>query len=94
MANDEHECWRYGTSYDGAVDLDVSWLESADLDAVDALARLHVVALRCGRSIRLHHVHRGLAELLELLGLDDVLHLCPRCQPAPKPTSPAGGGPA
>ena len=86
MADDEHGCWRCGAPHDGAVDLDVSWLVPADLNAVDALARLHVVAVRRGRRVRLHRVDGGLAELLELVGLGDVLHLCPHCRSARKPT--------
>jgi ABC-type transporter Mla MlaB component len=62
---------------DAAVDLDVSWLVPADLGAVDALARLHVVAGRRGCRLRLHGADGGLAELVELVGLGDVLQLCP-----------------
>ena len=61
------------------VDLDVSWMVSADLGVVDALARLQVVALRRGRSLEIHGADPGLAELLASLGLDLVVHLCPRC---------------
>ena len=75
-SNDEHERWR------GVVDLDVSWLVPADLRAVDALARLQLVATRCGGRLVLHGADGGLVELLELVGLDDVLHLCPCCRGA------------
>jgi ABC-type transporter Mla MlaB component len=61
---------------EGAVELDVSWLVPADLGAVDALARLQVVAARCGRRLRLHGADGGLAELLEFAGLAGVVHLC------------------
>jgi ABC-type transporter Mla MlaB component len=64
---------------DGVVDLDVSWLVPADLAAVDALARLQVAASRCGRRLRLHGADGGLAELLEFVGLSDIVHLCPCC---------------
>ena len=78
MADETHEgpggCRPEG---DGAVDLDVSWLVPADLGAVDALARLHVVAARRGCRLRLHGVDGGPAELVELVGLGDTLHLCP-----------------
>jgi ABC-type transporter Mla MlaB component len=78
MAYETHEgpggCHSAG---DGAVDLDVSWLVPADIGAVDALARLHVVAARRGCRLRLHGADRGLAELVELVGLGDVLDLCP-----------------
>jgi hypothetical protein len=65
---------------DGAVDLDVSWLVPADLDAVDALARLQVAASRRGRWLQLHGADGGLAELLEFVGLSDVVRLCPCCR--------------
>jgi hypothetical protein len=60
--------------------LDVSWMVSADLCAVDALARLQLVALRRGRSLEIHGADGTLADLLELLGLDAVVHVCPRCR--------------
>jgi hypothetical protein len=63
----------------GTIDLDVSWLVPADLDAVDTLARLQVAASRRGRRLRLHGVDGGLAELLEFVGLHQVVHLCPSC---------------
>ena len=62
------------------VDLDVSWMVPADLRVVDALARLQVVALRQGRTLEIHGADPGLAELLELVGLDLVVHLCRRCR--------------
>lgn len=63
------------------LDLDVSWIVPADLDAVDALARLHVTASRCGRALQLHGARGGLPELLEFCGLGDVLHRCACCPP-------------
>jgi hypothetical protein len=60
-----------------AAHVDVSWLVPADLAAVDALARLHLAAARCGRSLWLHGADVGLVELLELVGLAQILHLCP-----------------
>jgi ABC-type transporter Mla MlaB component len=89
MPNDKHESWRdrslrsKGTvppaaaRGDRVVDLDVSWLVPADLGAVDALARLQLVVSRCGCSLQLHGADGGLAELLEFVGLKDVMHLCP-----------------
>jgi hypothetical protein len=59
------------------VDLEVSWLVPSDLSAVDALARLQVAVSRCGRVLQLHRVDGGLAELLEFVGLRDVMNLCP-----------------
>jgi len=69
-SNDEHERWR------DVVNLDVSWLVPADLRAVDALVRLQVIASRCGERLLLHGADGGLVELLEFVGLGDVLHLC------------------
>ena len=92
MSNDVHETGpRRGAGSAGAtpsvapagdevVHLDVSWLVPADLDAVDALARLQVAVSRCGRRLLLHGVSGGLAELLEFVGLSDVVHLCPDCR--------------
>jgi ABC-type transporter Mla MlaB component len=94
MSNDEQECWRDRDMKSnstapsarpivgGAVDLDVSWLVPADLDAVDALARLQLAASRCGRWLQLHGVDGGLAELLHLVGLSDIVYLCPHCRSA------------
>jgi ABC-type transporter Mla MlaB component len=70
------------------VDLDVSWLVPADLDAVDALARLQVSLSRCGRRLRLHGANGGLSELLEFVGLGDVVHVCPRCRSPVKRCEP------
>lgn len=60
-----------------AVDIDVSWLISPDLQAIDVLARLHVVAYRSGRSLWLHGASGPLIELFELVGLRETVHLCP-----------------
>lgn len=76
-SNDEHDRWR------GVVDLDVSWLVPADLRAVDALARLQLVATRCRGRLVLHGADGGLVELLDFVGLGDVLYLCPCCRGAP-----------
>jgi hypothetical protein len=97
MSSDEHESSRDpgGLSTwtarsprapgDGVVDVDVSWLVPADLCAVDALARLQVVVSRCGRSLVLHGAAGGLVELLEFVGLGDVLYLCSCCRGADCP---------
>jgi ABC-type transporter Mla MlaB component len=66
------------------VDLDVSWLMPADLGAVDALARLQVAAYRRGRTLRLHGACAGLPELLEFVGLGDVLTRCECCHRGPR----------
>jgi ABC-type transporter Mla MlaB component len=65
---------------DKTVDLDVSWLVPADLGAVDALARLQVAVSRSGRRLQLHGANGGLVELLEFVGLSDVVHLCSCCR--------------
>jgi ABC-type transporter Mla MlaB component len=91
MSNDVHENWRRRGAGSGAarterpagdevVDLDVSWLVPADLDAVDALARLQVAVSRCGRRLLIHGVNGGLAELLDFVGIGDVVHVCPGCR--------------
>lgn len=90
MSNGEQHCWRdrgarlNGTASaagDRIVDLDVSWLVPADLDAVDALARLQVAASRCGWWLQFHGSDGGLVELVEFVGLGDLVHLCPHCRP-------------
>jgi ABC-type transporter Mla MlaB component len=58
------------------VELDVSWLVSADVAAVDALARLQVAAHRCGCSLRLHGAPPSLVEVLELIGLAEIMPSC------------------
>ena len=91
MSNDVHENWRRRGAGSGTarterpaghevVDLDVSWLVPADLDAVDALARLQVAVSRCGRRLLIHGVNGGLAELLDFVGIGDVVHVCPECR--------------
>jgi hypothetical protein len=70
---------------DGVVDLDVSWLVPADLGAVDALARLQVLAARRGSRLRFHGADGGLTELVEFAGLGDVLHLCACCRASRPP---------
>jgi hypothetical protein len=61
------------------VDLDVAWLVPPDLGAVDALARLQLAARRRGCWLQLHSADGGLTELLEFVGLGDVVHLCRCC---------------
>jgi hypothetical protein len=46
---------------------------SADIVAVDMLARLAVVARRCGCELRLQNPPMELIELIELAGLSEVL---------------------
>jgi hypothetical protein len=49
------------------------WLGRPTLEAVDELARLQLVARSLGCSIRLRQVGVDLWELLDLVGLRDVL---------------------
>ncbi len=46
-----------------------------DLQTVEELARLHMVAKRLGSSIRVHAPSRELVELIGLAGLNDVLEV-------------------
>ena len=58
------------------VELDVSWLVEVDVASIDALARLQVVAHRCGCSVRLHGAGPSLVEMLELVGLREIMRIC------------------
>ena len=53
--------------------IDVHDLCAPDLAVVDALARLHLAARRCGGSIRVVEISDSLRELLDLIGLADLL---------------------
>ncbi len=52
---------------------DVGALAAADLDTVDALAKLQLGARRLGSTIFLRHASSELCELLDLSGLSDVV---------------------
>lgn len=54
---------------------------SADLSAVDALARLRLEARRQGLDLRLRHASAELRALLALCGLDRLLLVEPRGDP-------------
>jgi ABC-type transporter Mla MlaB component len=56
---------------------DVGGLAHADAATVDALARLQLAARRLGWSIRLRNASDELRELLELMGLGEVVPCCP-----------------
>jgi anti-anti-sigma factor len=56
-----------------AIVCDVGDLNSPDAVAVDALARLQLVARRAGGRVSLRDTHADLNELLALTGLDDVV---------------------
>jgi hypothetical protein len=49
------------------------------VDRQFALARLQAAASRCGRSLVLHGVDGGLAELFEFVGLGDIMRVCRCC---------------
>jgi ABC-type transporter Mla MlaB component len=51
----------------------VAFCEVGSVDPVDALVRLQLAARRRGCQIRLRHASPALLELLEFLGLSDVL---------------------
>jgi ABC-type transporter Mla MlaB component len=52
---------------------DASALVQPDLVAVEAIARLQLLALRGGRELRLRNACSELKELLDLAGLSDVI---------------------
>jgi ABC-type transporter Mla MlaB component len=56
------------------VPYDVGWILRPDVHAVDALARLQLAARRRGFTLTLVNVSRELAELVELMGLREVLN--------------------
>lgn len=55
---------------------DVGGVLDPDAAAVDALARLHLTARGLGCDVRLRHAGSELQELLDFMGLRDVLPLC------------------
>ncbi len=57
------------------VGFDVAALTDADLETVDALARLQLAARRRGTRVRLLGASRHLRELLELVGLWEAFRL-------------------
>ena len=59
------------------VDLDVSWLVHPDLDAVDCLSRLQLMAARRGCGVCLHGANDELAGLIALVGLAGRVGICP-----------------
>ncbi len=60
----------------GDVVCDVEGVVEADAVTVDALARLQLTARRCGRRVRLRNASGPLRELLDLVGLGEVVPLC------------------
>jgi ABC-type transporter Mla MlaB component len=63
-------------SYAAGVVCDVGALVDPDAASVDALARLQLTVQRLGHQIRLLHACGELRELLDLMGLGDVVPLC------------------
>jgi anti-anti-sigma regulatory factor len=61
---------------------DVAGLTPADLDAVDALARLALVARRAGAAVWVRDPSPELCALLDLVGLARVLPVCRSGGPA------------
>jgi anti-anti-sigma regulatory factor len=59
----------------------VAWLVDPDVRTVDALARLRLAAGRAGRGFVLRGASDELADLVELMGLGEVL----RVEPGGKP---------
>jgi ABC-type transporter Mla MlaB component len=57
----------------GAITCDLSGVVRPDVTALDALARMQLVARRLGRTIRLRHASTDMCALLTLAGLTDVL---------------------
>lgn len=53
--------------------IDVSKVVHPDVSTVDAMARVQLLAHRCGREARFSRASSELYELIELLGLSDVL---------------------
>ncbi|HEY2703174.1 MAG TPA: STAS domain-containing protein [Candidatus Dormibacteraeota bacterium] len=60
----------------GDVVCDVGGVVEADAVTVDALARLQLTARRRGRRVRLRNASGPLRELLDLVGLGEVVPLC------------------
>jgi hypothetical protein len=58
--------------------IDVQGLVDADLDLIDALARLRLAVHRARGSVVLRDATRELQELLVFAGLDEVLPCCDR----------------
>lgn len=61
--------------------IDVSEVVDPDVSTVDAMAQLHLLARRFGCEARFQKASRELQELIELLGLTEVLRVEPCRQP-------------
>ena len=62
-----------GRSGAGSIVCDVAAVTDPDACTVDALARLQLAARRHGCHVRLHNASPALLDLVELMGLTDVL---------------------
>lgn len=61
------------TTEPGLVICDVSRVVEPDTCTIDALARLQLAAGRLGHKVRIRHASHQLHELLEFVGLQDVV---------------------
>jgi ABC-type transporter Mla MlaB component len=61
--------------------VDLTAIERPDAVLVDAIARLELAARRAGRTVCVHNAPRGLQELVDFMGLGELLRLEPRRQP-------------
>jgi hypothetical protein len=73
------------------VHLDVAWIAPPDLEAVDALARLQLAAIRHGTCLRLRGVSPDLLDLLRLVGLAAAFGLHGGRPATRAPVVPAAG---
>jgi hypothetical protein len=58
--------------------VEVHRLAAADIEFVDALARLQLAARRAGGHVQLRNASRELQDLVEFAGLVEVLPICER----------------
>jgi hypothetical protein len=87
---DYHDSSRGPTGGGSDVALEVSWLSGPNLDDVDILARLGLLAKRYGRRLSLSRPSPELAFLLEFAGLDGVFeHPTDRRHRVPPTAGPA-----
>ena len=61
--------------------VDLAAIERPDAALVDAIARLELAARRAGGTVCIQNAPRGLRELIDFMGLGEVLRLEPRRQP-------------
>ena len=61
--------------------VDLAAVDRPDAVLVDALARLELAARRAGGTLSVRNAPRGLGDLVDFMGLAEVLRLEPRRQP-------------